>query len=120
MNDIAKKILNESGINFNTEEEINGILIPREILLDFTIYEKIKDKIPDLKKVFSSSSLTSLQKNANMNQKWPLLNLVRQILAVYNYHLMPIRKSDGYTLDGVKKFKRYFRINKVNKNASND
>ena len=41
MNDIAKKILNESGINFNSEEDINGILIPRESLLDFTKYEKI-------------------------------------------------------------------------------
>jgi hypothetical protein len=29
----------------------------------------------------------------------------------------PIRKSDGYTLDGIKKYKRYFLINKntVNK-----
>ena len=113
MNDIAKKILNESGINFNTEEDINGILIPREILLDFTIYEKIKDKIPDLKKIFSSSSLTSLQKNANMNQKWPLLNLVRQILHVYKYKMTPIRKSDGYTVDKKKKFRRYFLIQHV-------
>ena len=27
----------------------------------------------------------------------------------------PIRKSDGYTLEGVKKYKRYFLINKKSK-----
>jgi 23S rRNA maturation-related 3'-5' exoribonuclease YhaM len=32
----------------------------------------------------------------------------------------PIRKSDGYTLEGVKKYKRYFLINKKSKtNTSN-
>jgi hypothetical protein len=35
---------------------------------------------------------------------------VRQILSVYNYHLTPIRKCDGYTPEGVKKYKRFFKI----------
>ena len=40
---------------------------------------------------------------------------------MYGYRLEPVRKSDGYTLDGVKKFKRYFQIEKkpVSENASN-
>jgi hypothetical protein len=34
--------------------------------------------------------------------------------------MYPIRKSDGYTLEGVKKYKRYFLINKnVAKNDLN-
>ena len=57
--------------------------------------------------------MTSLQKNAGNSQKWPLLNLIRQILGVYNYQMKPIRKSDGYTLEGVKKFKRFFLIEKI-------
>jgi hypothetical protein len=112
MNNIVKEILHEIGIKFENEEQIIGILIPRENLLDTTKYENIKDKIPELKNVFSSSALTSLQKDADKTQKWPLLNLIRQILAMYGFHLIPVRKSDGYTLDGVKKFKRYFQIEK--------
>ena len=54
--------------------------------------------------------MTSLQKNADKSQKWPLLNFVRQILNTYGYKMEPIRKSDGYTLEGVKKYKRYFQI----------
>jgi hypothetical protein len=116
MEEIAKKILDEVGIKFENEDELNGMLIPREQLLDFTKYNKVKPVIPELKKIFSSSALTSLQKSAQLLQKWPLLNLVRQILGMYGYRLVPVRKSDGYTLDGVKKFKRYFQIEKKNQN----
>ena len=63
--------------------------------------------------------MTCLQKNADKSQKWPLLNLVRQILNVYGYKMVPIRKADGYTLEGIKKYKRYFQVkykqnNKIN------
>ena len=122
METIAKKILENSGIHFENEDELNGMLIPREQFLDITKYEGVKSQIPELKKIFSSSLLTSLHKTAELQQKWPLLNLVRQILAMYGYHLVPVRKSDGYTLDGVKKFKRYFQIEKkqtISENTAN-
>jgi hypothetical protein len=54
-----------------------------------------------------------LQQNASKEQKWPLLNLIRQILNVYGYEMEPVRKSDGYTKEGVKKYKRYFQIRKT-------
>ncbi len=57
--------------------------------------------------------MTGLQRNADKHQKWPLLNLIRQILNTYNYDMEPIRKSDGYTLEGVKKYKRFFQIKKI-------
>jgi hypothetical protein len=54
--------------------------------------------------------MTSLQQNADKVQRWPLLNIVRQILSRYNFKMVPVRKSDGYTLDGVKKYKRFFQL----------
>ena len=41
--------------------------------------------------------MTSLQTNAPGKQKWPLLNLVRQILKAIDYKMTPQRKSNGYT-----------------------
>jgi hypothetical protein len=35
------------------------------------------------------------------------------ILNRYKFKMLPIRKSDGYTLDGIKKYKRFFRIKKT-------
>ena len=111
IDDISKKILQKTGLFSSGQDEI---LIPRDSLLNETIYNEIKPDILELKKSLSSSALTSLQNKADKQQKWPLLNLVRQILNVYGYKMVPIRKCDGYTLDGVKKFKRFFQIIKKN------
>jgi len=109
-----KTLFKTIGLEINNFEEINDLTISRELLLSDDKYEEIKYLIPDLKKKFSSSLMTSLQKNAEKCQKWPLLNLIRQILHVYGYKMEPIRKADGYTLEGVKKYKRYFLVHKKN------
>jgi len=105
MEDACQQILEHVGLSGDV---LVGQMIPREVLLSETKYDEIKGSIPDLKKTFSSSFLTSLQKNADKNQRWPLLNLVRQILHGHKIEMKPLRKSDGYTKEGVKKYKRYF------------
>jgi hypothetical protein len=108
----SKLILQEVGFIFNELNELNGMILPREIFLSTHKYENIQKLIPDLKQNFSSSFMTSLQENCDKKQKWPLLNLVRQILCVYGYQMKPKRQSDGYTKEGVKKYKRYFELEK--------
>lgn len=108
MNDV-KNILHMVGFSDNLE----GSIIPRENLLSFSKYCEIQKLIPNLKMEFSSSFMTCLQENASDSQKWPLLNLVRQLLSVYHYKMVPIRKSDGY-VGGHKKYKRFFLIQKCN------
>ena len=108
----SKIILKNVGIEFENLTDLNGLFIPREILLSDNKYDEIKKLIPELKKNYSSSLMTSLQKTAELSQKWPLLNLVRQILSIYNYRMEPVRKADGYTLEGIKKYKRFFLIKK--------
>lgn len=117
MDDEIKSIFKVIGLEINDFYLLNGLNIPRETLLSDDKYDEIKVFIPDLKKKYSSSFMTSLQKNADKSQKWPLLNLIRQILHVYGYKMEPIRKADGYTLEGVKKYKRYFMIHKKNNNS---
>lgn len=112
MDEDSKNIFKIIRIDLEELSELDGLVIERNILLSDTKYELIKHLIPELKKHFSSSLMTSLQKNAEKDQKWPLLNLIRQILSIYKYNMKPIRKADGYNLDGVKKYKRYFIISK--------
>jgi hypothetical protein len=78
-----------------------------------SIKKELKERIPELKHIFSSSYLTSLQEPAEKIQKWPLLNLIRQVLRSSNFKLTPKRVSNGYTVDGKKKYKRVFIIEKM-------
>lgn len=113
ISDYGKYLLNRIGIQFNNWESIINNEIERDSLLNETVYNNIKEDITLVKKHFSSSTLTSLQKNAESKQKWPLLNLVRQILKVHNYKLIPQRKANGYTKTGKKLFRRFFIIEKI-------
>jgi|UniRef100_A0A6C0CLJ4 hypothetical protein len=113
-----KLFLNKCKIPFTHLNEIDGLLIPRETLLDLQTYDSVKDEISILKQIFNSSYLTSLQSTAEENQKWPLLNLVRQVLKSCHYKMSPKRVSAGYTKDGKKIFKRMFIIEKINQSSS--
>ena len=107
--------LNNCGIVFEHFDNLHGLVIPREVLISSSKYEKVKDDIIEIKKIFSSSSLTSLQNKARGNQKWPLLNLVRQILKQKDYLMKPMRKSAGYNEQGQKKYIRSFQLQKITK-----
>jgi hypothetical protein len=108
-----KEFLNKCSIVFDEFSQLDGMLVPRDILLSKEKYELIKDDIEKMKKLYSSGSLTALQKNAFESQKWPLLNLVRQILKSNNFQMNPIRKSNGYTKEGKKKYLRFFMIKDI-------
>lgn len=105
-----KNVLNKCNIVFDEFKVLDGIMIPRNILMDTSVLDTIKPDIQRLKTIFSSSSMTSLHKNASTKQKFPVLNLVRQILNSLNYKMVPIRISNGYSNEGKKQFTRYFNI----------
>ena len=110
---IIKDFLNKCAIVFDDFSQLDGMLIPRDLLLSNEKYESVREDIEKMKKLYSSGSLTALQKNAEASQKWPLLNLVRQILKSNNFKMDPIRKSNGYTKEGKKKYLRFFAIKKL-------
>jgi len=107
------EFLNKATIVCSAITDLNGMLLPRELFMNREIYKGLKLTIPDLKSLFSSSYLTALQEPAEKKQKWPLLNLIRQVLRSCNFKLTPKRISDGYTIDGKKKYKRMFIIEKM-------
>ena len=108
-----KSFLNKCKIVIQHFDDLNGMLLPREIFLDKEIYNSVKEDISILKQLFTSSALTSLQSNAEETQKWPLLNLVRQILRSCHYKMTPKRVSAGYTKEVKKIYKRMFIIEKL-------
>ena len=93
-------------------DSLDGVIVARDTLISPILYDSVKNDIVKFKTILNSSIYTSIQKTAQTTQRWPLLNLVRQLLRRYNYDLLPKRVSDGYTKDGKKKYKRFFEIKK--------
>jgi hypothetical protein len=112
--------LKKCNIHVEKYDDLDGMFVPRELFLDKTKFQSLSNDILELKKDIYSSGLTAFQKNAGKNQKWPLLNIVRQILKTLGYTMNPGRKSDGYTLEGKKKYTRHFVIKKLIKKPKED
>jgi len=113
MNSDIKNLFNDIGLPFEEIDNLNGLCVSRDIFLNEIKYNSVKEKIPSLKHYFSSSFMTALQKNAEKKQKWPLLNLIRQILKSMYFKMTPVRVSNGYTKEGKKKYRRLFLIEKI-------
>ena len=110
MDDEVKMILESIGLDINQLQLSGQIILSRDTLIDPQKYKDLSPSVQELKKYLSSSNLTSLHSNAPDIQKWPLLNLVRQILTAYGYMMTPKRVAKGYTPEKKKKFQRYFVI----------
>ena len=101
------------GLDIDDIDSLEGLIVCRDSLLDINRYKVCLNHIPIFRTVFSSSYMTALQSTAEEYQKFPLINLLRQVLKIIKFDLKPRRISDGYTLDKKKKYKRIFVINKV-------
>ena len=113
MDDLISDFLNELKLGSLDLKDLEGQLIERSLLINKDDYLNLIPYIDKFKKYgLSSSSLTGLHKNASDIQKWPILNLLRQILKSRGYTLNPKRVSDGSDNEGKKKYKRYFIIKK--------
>ena len=104
-----------NALHIEPHELKDGLIIPRDTLLSKEKYEKLKPHIFELKRIFSSKCMTSMHACAEYNQKWPCLNLVRQVLKRMNYDIEPERKCAGRDETGKKLFERYFRLHKREK-----
>ncbi len=104
-------LINMLGFNCQSFNDLYQISILRDDLLDPNIYQKMSVVIPELRKCYNSNMLSCLHKNSNIKQKFPAINLIRQILKCNDLLLKPYIISQGYDkATGKKLITRYFRI----------
>jgi len=115
MNDESMEIIKEifSIINYtiDTKEDLFKLLICQKYLRSDEFKYKLNELIPKLKENYKSCKLTCLHKNSLDKQKFPSINMIRQILKCNNLFLKPHVICKGYYKNTNKKiFERYYVI----------
>lgn len=100
---------------FQTRDDFIDISLSYELLRDPKLIDKLYNQIPKLKTFYKSSKLTCLHKNSTSNQKFPGVNMVRQILKCNKLKLKPMLICKGYNkATGKKIIERYYQIKDMN------
>ena len=108
-NDIILSLLKIINIDIDSLDKLNNCNIERDLLMDEDVIEQYYKFIPKLKEFYNSDELTCLHKNSLQKQKFPAINMLRQILKASGFLLKPKVVCLGYV--GKDKItKRYFII----------
>ncbi len=107
---LLKTIIND----FNDESSIENLEIDRDLLLNINTQQDFSNLIDDCKKIYKTSKLTSLHSNRDDKQRFPAVNLLRQIMKCNGYSLTPKVTSLGYCKNSGKKLvKRSYIVKSI-------
>ena len=111
---LLKEIFDTINYKINTYNDLNFVTLEQDYLKQKTVIHKLYNLIPKLKKKYDSHTLTCLHINSINKQKFPAVNMIRQILKKNNYKLTPYCVCRGYYADGKKRLERYYKITPIN------
>lgn len=108
------EILKLININLIEQNELNNLIIDRSLLTNPEINQQVLVFREKMKGLFHSSYLTCLHNNSELKQKYPAINMLRQLLKCLGYKLKPQIINLGYNKQTGKKItKRTFTINLI-------
>jgi hypothetical protein len=111
---LIKEIFSIIKYDIYSYEDLNNLSLSNSYLRNKEFNEKIVDMIPKLKKKYKSHNLTCLHKNSLDKQKFPTINMIRQILKCNDLKLYPYTVCKGYDkITKQKILERYFIIKEI-------
>ena len=115
-----KNLLNILGYKVNNLIDIENLSLDHSQLRSKEIKDKFYKLIPEMKELYDSHLLTCLHSNSNKKQKFPAVNMIRQILKYNGYKLTPKIISKGYNpFTKHKIIERFYIINKFETKNNN-
>ena len=109
--ELLVKLLNLMNIKCDTIEEALGTIIEQNELKYFELDKKCFQYVEELKKFYKSNMLNCLHKNSLSKQRFPAVNMLRQILKCNDIKLRPFNVCQGYNKStGNKIVKRFYKI----------
>ena len=112
--ELIKEIFNIINKKIETYYDLMEMRIDQHYLRQPIFKEKLYDMIPKLKKKYKSHKLTCLHNNSLDKQKFPTINMIRQILKCNKLKLTPKFLCKGYNkINNQKIIERYYIIKKI-------
>ena len=112
--DLLKDIFSALEINVKERTDVINIILKQDTLKSKTLITDLNTKVPNLKSYYNSSKLTCLHKNSLDKQKFPAVNMLRQILKCNSFKMEPYVISKGYDkFSGKKIVERFYRIKDI-------
>ena len=113
--DLLKDIFSALEIKIDSRSDISNLILRQDTLRCKNLIHQLNEKVPNLKTFYNSSKLTCLHKNSLNKQKFPAVNMFRQILKCNCFKMEPYVISKGYDKSSGKKLvERYYRIRDLN------
>ena len=92
-------------------EDITNISFEQKILREPDIINQFLKLTPDIKKHYNSNMLNCIHKNNRKKQRFPAVNMIRQLLKCNKLRLKPYVVTQGYNkATGKKIVVRYYAI----------
>jgi len=114
--DLLIDLFQSLDLDFNVKnlDDLFSLTISQDKLKDKELINKLYEKIDDLKIFYNSNMLTCLHKNSLHKQKFPALNMLRQICKCNGLKMYPFVISRGYDkVSGRKIIDRYYKITPI-------
>ena len=109
--ELLVKLLNLMKIECNNIKEALGTIIEQSQIKNFELDKTCFGYVEELKKFYKSNMLNCLHKNSLSKQKYPAVNMLRQILKCNDLKLKPFTVSRGYDKsNGRKLVDRFYNI----------
>mgnify|MGYP006156797467 FL=1 len=107
---ILKDLFMVLNIDIRSKYDLINIELDRNSLLHDPFYSYAINYKTNLKKIYNSTYYNCLHSNSELKQKFPSINLIRQVLKSNQLRLYPYYKSLGYDDNKKKIVRRYFII----------
>ena len=112
--DLIKEIFSIIKYDIYSYEDLTDLILSNNYLRNKEFNDKIVEMIPKLKQKYKSHKLTCLHKNSLEKQKFPTINMIRQILKCNDLKLQPYTVCKGYDkITKEKILERYFIIKEI-------
>tara|TARA_B110001450_G_C17499684_1_gene431755 strand:- start:383 stop:835 length:453 start_codon:yes stop_codon:yes gene_type:complete len=117
---ILKDLFSVLHINIESKFDLINVELDRSCLLSEPFYSYAINYKKNLKKIYKSSNYNCLHSNSETKQKFPSINLIRQVLKSNQLRLYPHYRSLGYDDNKKKIVQRYFIIQSLDEYTSTD